>query len=104
MGWFDIGSSGAAAIIPLILFGIGISCRSRTVAAIAALTSVPYCWFISGYPLIGWLGWLALGGNFVSAPVAGIRRDVAFAALSPFMAIVVLLGVLALRGIRLVHP
>jgi hypothetical protein len=104
MAWSEIGSSGAAAIIPLILYAVGIYFGSRTIATIAAVTSVPYCLFVSGYPLIGWLAWVALAGNVLAAGLVGIRRDVTFAALSPFMAIVVLLGVIALRGIRLVHP
>jgi hypothetical protein len=93
----------AAAIIPLILSGIGIYAASRTLAALGAIASIPYCVFASGYPLIGWIAWIGLAGNVLSAIVAPTRRDIAFAALSPFMAITVLLAVLALRGIHLIH-
>src|SRR5437016_474676 len=80
----SLAIGGAAALIPLILCGIGISLGSRTIAAIGAVASLPYCAFVSSYPLIGWFAWLGLAGNALSAFLATRRRDIAFAALSPF--------------------
>jgi hypothetical protein len=58
---------------------------------------------VNGYPIIGALAWAALISNFIAACIVGIRRDVAFAALTPFAVICVFLAVLAARGITLAH-
>jgi hypothetical protein len=89
--------------IALALFAASFACQSTGLGLAGALFSAPFCVFASGYPLLGGLAWTALIGNIVAACLMHRRRDVAFAALTPFAALCVLLAVLALRGITLAH-
>ena len=93
------GWTGAA--LALVTFGVAFRVQSTVVGVLATTISVPFCGFVGGYPIIGSLAWLALTGNIVAACLVHRRRDVAFAALTPFAAICVFLAVLALRGITL---
>jgi hypothetical protein len=96
------GAAGAA--LSLALFLAAFLRSSPALATAAALASVPFCAFTSGYPLFGGMAWVALAGNGIAAATLGFRKDVAFAALTPFLGICLFLCVLGMRGIRLWHP
>src|SRR5262245_66272728 len=89
--------------IALALFAVSFARQSTGFGLAGATLSAPFCVFASGYPILGVLGWAALIGNIVAACLMCHRRDVAFAALTPFAALCVFLVVLAMRGITLVH-
>jgi hypothetical protein len=69
---------------------------------IGATIGAPFCFFASDFPLFHWLGLTALVANFLAAGLLYRgRREIAFAALVPFMIVATVLAVFALRGIRL---
>jgi len=96
-------SGWEAPVIALALFGAAFALESTALGAAGAAASAPFCLFVSGYPILGNIAWTALLGNIIAAVLMRRRRDVAFAALTPFAAICIFLAVLALRGITLVH-
>jgi hypothetical protein len=98
---FFSGWEGPA--IALAVFGVSFARQSTGIGLAGATLSAPFCVFASGYPLLGGLAWTALIGNIVAACLMHRRRDVAFAALTPFAALCIFLTVLALRGITLAH-
>ena len=89
--------------ISLALFGGAFALESSALGIAGAIASAPFCVFASGYPILGGIAWAALIGNILAGCFMRRRRDVAFAALTPFGALCVFLAVLAVRGIRLVH-
>src|SRR5262245_3916276 len=91
------------AVLALAPFGVAFKLNSTSLALLATTLSAPFCEFVSGYPIVGQLAWAALIGNILAACFMRRRRDVAFAALTPFAAICVFLAVLAVRGITLAH-
>ena len=97
-------SGWAGALLALIAFGLAFRFRSTALGVVATTISAPFCRFVGGYPILGIVAWAALIGNIVAACLIHRRRDVAFAALTPFAAMCVFLGVLAIRGITLVQP
>ena len=89
--------------VALAVFGAAFSRNSTTLAVFAAVLSSPFCVFAVGYPIVGRLAWSALAGNILAACFVSRRREIAFAALTPFLAMCTFLAILAARGIRLVH-
>lgn len=96
-------SGWVGATLALVVFGLAFRLNSTALGLVAAAMSSPFCEFASGYPIVGRLAWTALIGNTLAACVVHRRRDVAFAALTPFGALCVFLAVLGVRGIRLLH-
>lgn len=84
-----------------VAFAAALFTTSKRWGLLAALIAAPFCFFVTGYPMFRWAGWVAFAANFLSASLARRRREIAFAALVPFMMIVTLLAVFALRGIVL---
>ncbi len=96
-------SGWAGPAISLALFSAAFALESRVLGLAGAIASAPFCVFASGYPILGGIAWAALIGNLLAGCCMHRRREVAFAALTPFGALCVFLAVLAFRGIRLLH-
>jgi hypothetical protein len=90
--------------VSLAFFALAFWRESSTFGIAGALTSVPFCLFAGGYPILGEVARVALVGNLLAAGLMRRKRDMAFAALTPFGALCVFLVVLTLRGITLAHP
>ena len=104
MLWPTIVFGWPAAVLSLSLFGLALLTTHAWLGFIGAAIAAPFCADVSGYPLFHWAGHLALAANFVSAYCLRIgRRDVAFTMLLPFMIILTVLAVFALRGITLLR-
>ena len=92
-----------AVCAAFVVFGLALFTASTWLAFTAAAIATPFCLFVTGYPMFRWAGWVALAANFLSACLMRRRREIAFAALVPFMMIVTLLAVFAAREITLVR-
>jgi hypothetical protein len=85
-------------------FSFAFLTNRRWLGFVGAGIAAPFCLFAAGYPLFHWAAPVALAANFVAAYLLSRGRpDVAFTALVPFMMIVTLLAVFALRDITLVR-
>jgi len=91
-----------AAVVAVAAFGMAFMTTRRWSGFLGAATAAPFCLFVSGYPLFHGISQIAVAANFVAAYLLyRDRPEVAFAALVPFMMILVVLAVFALRGITL---
>ena len=104
MPWPAVVFGWPAVVAALAAYGCAFLTTRASLGFLGALIATPFCVFVSGYPMFHWAGPVALGANFLSAYVLYRgRRDVAFTVLLPFMMVVTLLAVFALRDISLVR-
>jgi len=93
-----------SAAVALAAFGAALRTERGWLGLAGAIAATPFCVFVSGYALFHWWGAVAGVANFAAALlIFRARRDMAFAALLPFLIIVTVLGVFALRHIRLLR-
>jgi hypothetical protein len=97
VGWPAVFAATAA-------FSFAFLTRHTWLGFVGAGIAAPFCLFAAGYPLFHWAAPVALVGNILAAYlVYRGRPEVAFASLLPFIMIVTLLAVFALRDITLVR-
>ena len=104
MPWPAVVFGWPAALLAATAFGVALATPRAWLGFVGASLAAPFCVFVSGYPLFGWTAQVALAANFLAAYLLHRgRRDVAFTLLLPFMIIVTVLAVFALRDIRLLR-
>jgi hypothetical protein len=106
MAWAVIGWPVVAAVIAA--FVLAFATRFSWAGFAGAVIAAPLCLYLKDLPYLHWISVVALPANFVSAALLWRgRRDIAFAVLSPFMIVIVLIAILwmrdfsVFRGLRL---
>jgi len=103
MPWPAVIFGWPAVFLAVAAFGVALLTPRTWMGFIGASLAAPFCLFVSGYPLFHRAGQVALAANVLAAYLLHRgRRDMAFTLLLPFMMIVTVLAVFALRDIRLV--
>ena len=104
MPWPAVIFGWPAVLLAVAAFGAALLTPRAWLGLIGASLAAPFCVFVSGYPLFHRAGQIALAANFLAAYLLHRgRRDVAFTLLLPFLMIVTVLAVFALRDIRLLR-
>ena len=104
MPWSTFLYGWPAVTVALVVFGLAFLTTHACLGFIGASIAAPFCLFVGGYPLFHWAGHVAMCANFLAAYLLHHgRRDVAFTALLPFMMVLTVLFVFALRDITLLR-
>jgi hypothetical protein len=91
-----------AVFAAVVAFSLAFLTRHRWFGFLGAAIAAPFCLFVAGYPLFHWAAPVALAANVLAAYlVYRGRPDMAFTALVPFIMIVTVLSMFALRDITL---
>jgi len=102
--WAAIVLGWPAVVMALTAFAAALRTGRTSLGFAGAAIATPFCLYVNGYPLFHWTGAIACGANFLAAfLIHRGRRDVAFTVLLPFLIIVTVLAVFALRHIRLLR-
>jgi len=97
--WATIVFGFPAVVAALLTFSVAVALNSRGLAVIAALVSAPFCLWVSGYPVVRGLGWVALGLNVAGVVALWRRQRFAGAMLwSPFAMLAGAMAILSSIG------
>ena len=104
MSWSGIVLGWPAVLAAFGAYGVAFVTTHAWSGFIGAVIAAPFCVIVSGYPMFAAAGQVTLAANVLAAFLLYRgRREVAFAALVPFMVVSTALAVFAVRGITLVH-
>jgi len=92
--WAAIIICWPSVIAALAMFIVAVAINSRALGMAAAAVSAPFCLWVSGYPVVRGLGYVALAANV--AGIVALSRGQRFAAAMLWAPFAMLAGGLAL--------